>query len=204
MAGAGELRAVIDGTDPGWLDGVDPALLPAARNSALGRRLMARTLAGGTAATLLAPSPKPALDRVLKRWPQVKLRSLVRNLGVLAFAPVIRAEVGREPVRRLKQALDKRYLLALDRQVWDGEVPRERQAQLQSVMQDALARTDTTPALLALFNQHGCAELHAWAQLRDPALTEWLALLHPPGHPRPAAHLPPAAVQQLYAVHAGN
>src|SRR5690606_24007255 len=77
MASAGELRAVIDGTDPGWLDGVDPALLPAARNSALGRRLMARTLAGGTAATLLAPSPKPALDRVLKRWPQVKLRSLV-------------------------------------------------------------------------------------------------------------------------------
>lgn len=204
MEATRELRAIIEGTDPSWLEEFDPALLPAARDSALGRRLIARILAGGAAATLLAPSPKPALDRVIKRWPQQKLQSLVRNLGVLAFAPAIRAEVGREPVRRLKQALDKRYLLALDRQVWDGEVSRELQAQLQSAMHEALAQTDASPALLALFNQHGCVELHAWAQLRDPALTEWLALLHPRNHPRPTTHLPPTAVQQLYAVHAGN
>lgn len=198
------LQTVIEGADASWLDDFDPALLPDARTSPLGRRLLARTLAAGAASTLLAPSPKPALDRVVARWSPEKLRSLVRNIGVLAFAPAIRSEVGREPVRRLKLALDRRYLLALDRNVWDGEVPREVQLRLQQAMQAALDGTDPTPGLLALFERHGCAELRAWAQARDPAFTEWLALLHPRDQTRPPTHLPPSAVQQLYSVHAGN
>ena len=47
-------------------------------------------------------------------------RQLSRDLGALAFAPAIRAEVRREPVRQLKRALGNSYLLALDKQVWDG------------------------------------------------------------------------------------
>lgn len=153
---------------------------------------------------LLAPAPKPALDRVVARWSPEKLRSLVRNIGVLAFAPAIRSEVGREPVRRLKLALEKRYLLALDRNVWDGEVPRDVQLRLQQAIRAALDESDPTPALLSLFDRHGCAELRAWAHPRDPAFTEWLALLHPRDQTLPPTHLPPSAVQQLYSVHAGN
>lgn len=204
MAIAPGLLTVIEGTDASWLDDFDSSLLSPARESDLGRRLLARSLAAGAASTLLAPAPKPALQRVVGRWSPEKLQSLVRNLGVLAFAPAIRSEVGREPVRRLKLALDKRYLLALDRQVWDGEVPRDVHARLQAAMQTALREPDATAALLPLFNQHGCAELRAWAHQRDPAFTEWLALLHPRDHVLPPTHLPPSAVQQLYAVHAGN
>lgn len=198
------LHTVIEGTDASWLDEFDSRLLAAARCSPLGRRLLARTLARGAASTLLAPAPKPALDRVVARWSPEKLRSLVRNIGVLAFAPAIRSEVGREPVRRLKLALDKRYLLALDRNVWDGEVPRDVQVRLQQAMRTALEETDPTPGLLSLLDRHGCAELRAWAHPRDPAFTEWLALLHPREQALPPTHLPPSAVQQLYSVHAGN
>lgn len=198
------LRAVLAETDVSWLADFDPSLIAPARDSVLGRRLMARTLAEGAAATLLAPSPKPVLTRVLKQWPSEKLQSLVLNLGVLAFAPVIRAEVARETVRRLKHALDKRYLLALDRQVWDGEVPRELQQRLHAAMHTAIADAEGATALLALLSRQGRAELRDWANPRDSALIEWLALLHSRSDHTPTPHLPPSAVQRLYAIHAGN
>ncbi len=201
---SGGLLAVLADTDSSWLADFDAALLPRARESVLGRRLIARSLAGGSAATLLAPSPKPTLDRVLGQWPREKLQSLTLNLGVLAFAPVIRAEVGREAVRDLKHALDKRYLLALDRKIWDGEVPRELQLRLQSLMHQALGGKEASPTLVALLNRQGRTELHAWAHTRDPALIEWMGLLHPRDDQAPSAHLPAAAVQRLYAFHAGK
>ncbi|MEO6170886.1 MAG: hypothetical protein ABIO84_08125 [Lysobacter sp.] len=198
------LRAVLADTDGSWLADFDAALLAPARDSVLGRRLLARTLGAGGAATLLAPAPKPVLTRVLTQWPREKLQSLALNLGVLAFAPVIRAEVARETVRRLKHALDKRYLLALDRQVWDGEVPRELQQRLHRAMHTAMEEAEGAAALLALLGRQGRAELRRWANPRDPALIEWLALLHPRTDDTPVPHLPPAAVQRLYAIHAGN
>lgn len=202
MQQAGELRTLLAEVDPSWLDGLDPALFSRARESRLGRRMLARWLADGAGAALLAPAPQPALERVAKRWPRSKLESLLRNLGVLAFAPVIRAEVGREPVRRLKHALDKRYLLALDRKVWDGEVGHDTRTYLEASLASALDHPEPTPALLAMFARHGRAELRAWATPRDPLLAEWVALLHP-RDPDPRAHLPVAAVQQLYSIHAG-
>ena len=195
--GLGVLLAEID---PQWLDGIEPALLAAGRESHLGRQVMLRCLAQAPVTALFAPSPEPTLDRIAATWPRERLDSLLRNLGVLAFAPAIRAEIGREPVRRLKQALGKRYLLALDRQMWDGQVPPALLARLQARLSESLASPD--PAMLrAMFSRHGRAELRHWGATHEAALAEWVLLLHP-ADPEVRAHLPAGAVARLHAHHA--
>src|SRR5690554_5982680 len=121
------LQALLAEVDPSWYaragEPLDPRLLARARRSRLGRRLLARTLLdAGAAGALLAPRPGAPTPTTLTRWPRAKLARLVRDLGVLAYAPVIRAEVRREPVRRLKRALGGSYLLPLDPTVWDAKV----------------------------------------------------------------------------------
>ena len=197
--GLGTLLAEVD---PQWLDGVDPALAAAGRQSRLGRAVLLRCLAAPTGA-LLAPSPEPVLDRTARTWPRTRLEPFLRNLGVLSFAPAIRAEIGREPVRRLKETLGKRYLLALDRQMWDGQVPPALQARLQQRLAEAVAAPEPGPALLALFARQGRAELRHWAGTHDAALAEWTQLLHA-ADPEPRAHLPAGAVARLHAHHAAS
>lgn len=198
-AGTG-LGTLLAEVDPQWLEGLDPALMAAGRQSRLGRAVLLRCLAAPTGA-LLAPSPEPALDRTAMAWPRARLDPFLRNLGILAFAPAIRAEIGREPVRRLKEALGKRYLLALDRQMWDGQVPPVLQARLQQRLSDAVAAPDPRAALLGLCARQGRAELRHWAATHDAALAEWTQLLHATD-PEPRAHLPAGAVARLHAHHA--
>ncbi|MBB6600460.1 hypothetical protein [Luteimonas sp. MC1825] len=200
-------RALLADIDPGWLaDGdtlLDAELAARARDSALGRRMLAAWLADGPAAALFAPDPGRQPDLVRMRWPRQRLDALLRDIGVLAHAPAIRAETGREPVRRLKAALGNSYLLALDRTVWDGHVERARQAALASALAHALAAATTADGpqpLHALFDAQGRAELVAWARRRDPALADWCQLLHPPG-PAPVAWLPEKPVLRIYTHH---
>src|SRR5690606_32543403 len=98
------LRALLADVDPGWLDdaggALDADLAERARGSALGRRLLAGWLAAGPAAALLAPDPVRAPGGIRERWPRARLGALCRDLGILAHAPPIRAEIRREPVRR--------------------------------------------------------------------------------------------------------
>lgn len=201
------LRALLAEVDPGWLEDagapLDAELAARARDSELGRRLLASWLAEGPAASLLAPDPARAPVDLRTRWPRPRLDALCRDLGLLAHAPPIRAEVRREPVRRLKAALGHSYMLALDPTVWDGRLPPAR---LQLLADDfgaalaaTLARDDPAP-LYALFDRQGRAELEAWARRRDPALADWCALLHPPADERPA-HLPEKPVLRVYTHH---
>src|SRR5690554_5079176 len=124
------LRALLAEVDPGWLDdagvAMDPSLVEQARDSALGRRMLAGWLAAGPAISLLGPDPSRDPDAVRSRWRRTRVEALCRDLGILAHAPAIRAEVRREPVRRLKAALGNSYLLALDQSVWDGKLPPDR------------------------------------------------------------------------------
>ncbi|MGY1458058.1 MULTISPECIES: hypothetical protein [unclassified Luteimonas] len=201
------LRALLAEVDPGWLEDagapLDAALVARARDSALGRRLLASRLAEGPAASLLAPDPARAPGDIRKRWPRPRLDALCRDLGLLAHAPPIRAEVRREPVRRLKTALGHSYMLALDRTVWEGTLPPARLQALGADFSAALAATmaDDDPApLFALFDLQGRAELGAWARRRDPALADWCDLLHPPADERPV-HLPEKPVLRVYTHH---
>lgn len=199
--------ALLAEIEPGWhADGdamLDTALVARAADSALGRRMLAAWLAEGRASALLAPGPGRHPDATRMRWPRPRLAALVRDIGVLAHAPGIRAQTGRDPVRRLKAALGNSYLLALDRTVWDGQLERAQLAVVTSdfshALAEATARDDAQP-MHVLFDAQGRAELDAWARRRDPALADWCALVHPPG-PMRAAHLPEKPVLRVYTHH---
>ena len=60
--------------------------------------MLVRTLPATLTTTLLAPRPDGALAAAVVRWPRARLATLLRDVGALAYAPVIRAEVRREPV----------------------------------------------------------------------------------------------------------
>lgn len=207
------LQTVLAEVEPGWYaagdgDAPDPALLRRARGSALGERILARWLLQGHAAALLAPQPQRDIGAAAVRWPRAKLRPFLRDLGVLAMAPAIRAEIGRDAVRRLKQQLGNSYLLALDRTVWDARVPAETMLQLGAELAAALradaagdaADAGSGGALQAMLKRHGRAELSAWSPAHDAALGEWSMLLHPPEPALPTV-LPAAQVQMLHDHH---
>jgi len=206
------LQAVFAEIHPDWYrrsgeDGreaapFDDALLRQARDSVLGRRMLARWLLCDIGGELLAPRPDGATAAPVVRWPRARLAGLLRDLGALAFAPVIRAEVRREPVRQLRRALGNGYLLALDKQVWDGKVEPPVAARLRAslAVAGALPGDQDDAALHALLDHQGRGELLAWAAQTDPALAEWLRLQYPPETPA-EAHLPQPQVRFLHDHH---
>ena len=206
------LLAVIAEIHPDWYHragadehesaSISPELLQPARDSALGRRMLARWLMreAGVGGEVLAPRPDGAIAAAVLRWPRARLAALLRDVGVLAYAPAIRAEVRREPVRQLRRALGNSYLLALDKQVWDGGVQASTAAQLRGRLGAALSDGRDDAALHALFDHQGRSELHAWAAPRDPALAEWTVLQYPRESPA-EAHLPQQQLQFLHDHH---
>jgi len=205
------LQAVFAEIHPDWYHRADvdahesapisPTLLQQARDSALGRRMLARWLMRdvGIGAELLAPRPDGAIAAAVLRWPRARLAMLLRDIGALALAPAIRAEVRREPVRQLRRALGNSYLLALDKQVWDGKVPVSTAATLRTGLGAALVGAQDA-ALHDLLDRQGRGELQAWATQRDPALAEWV-LLQYPRETAAEAHLPQQQVQFLHDHH---
>lgn len=198
------LQTLLAEVDPSWYDDLEPALLSQARESPLGRRLLARWLAAGAASTLLAPAPGAGPLDVVARWPRAGVAALTRDLGALAYAPAIRAEVRREPVRRLKQALGNSYLLALDNTVWNGRVDPAIARRLAAELDRALAADaagEDDSALYALLDRQGRAELNEWADGHERALSEWARLLQPSGAGLDPAHLPEKPFLRVYAHH---
>jgi hypothetical protein len=199
------LQALLADVHPCWWAGADgdepqPELLRLARDSRAGRRLLASWLPSECGA-LLAPAPEREVGAIALKWPRHELAPLLRDVGVLACAPAIRAEVRREPVRQLKALLGSSYLLALDRTIWDGQLEPAHAAVLQLELAEALAAGDARqPRLEALFERRGRGELRAWATRRDPALAAWVAVLHP-REPETPAHLPEKAILRVYTHH---
>lgn len=198
------LQTLLAEVDPSWHDALEPELLSRARDSRLGRRLLARWLAAGAASTLLAPAPGAGPLDTVARWPRAGVAALTRDLGTLAYAPAIRAEVRREPVRRLKQALGNSYLLALDNTVWNGRVDPTLAARLSAGLEQALAAdaaNENQAALYALLDRQGRAELNEWANSHERALAEWSRLLQPRDAGFDPAHLPEKPLLRVYAHH---
>lgn len=198
------LEAVLAEVHPRWHDAgdtpLDSALLDRARSSRLGRRLLAGALANGPGSRLLAPSPG-GYAGLVGRWSRPRLDALHLDLGVLAYAPAIRAEVGREAVKRLKAYLAGSYLLALDRSIWDARIAPSLQSTLAAGLRTALtASLDSPQPLFELLEHQGRSELQVWADQREPALADWARLLHPPTA-LPAAHLPEKPLLVVHAHH---
>lgn len=203
------LQALLSNVHGAWYErdgdaALDARLVEQARQSRLGQRLLARALPDDFMEGLLAPRPGGgAYGTTLPRWPRARALALVRDLGVLALAPVIRAEVRREPVRWLRSTLGNSYLLALDRTVWDGRVDRATQAHLfaewERLLSDPAFLTD--PGVLgAALDRQGRSELQAWASHRNRPLADWVRLLHDEGPLHPA-HLPEKAVLRVASHH---
>jgi hypothetical protein len=206
------LQAVLAEVDPAWYatadaGGIDASLLARARASALGERILSRwLLQDGHAQALLAPNPERDIARDAVRWPRAQLALLTRDLGVLAYAPAIRSEVGRDAVRRLKQALGNSYLLALDRTVWDGRVEPQAIAGMNEALRAAMSRDDASHGVLyTLLDAQGRAELRASDDPELGAIGEWALLLQPrQGGEAAATVLPSAQVRLLYEHHLGR
>jgi hypothetical protein len=203
------LQALLADVDAAWYadeagQALDPHLVERARTSALGQRLLVRALPPEFLDGLLAPRPGDRTHMATpRRWPRARVRALVRDLGVLAYAPLIRAEVRREPVRWLRTTLGNSYLLALDKAIWDGRLDQATRARLSSRWEALLAEPGflTDPALLGdLLDRQGRAELHAWASRRHRMLADWVRLLHDDS-PLCAAHLPEKAVLVVASHH---
>src|SRR5690606_16365976 len=109
----------------------------------------------------------------------------------------------REPVRQLRRALGNGYLLALDKQVWDGKVAPQVSARLRAALAGALPGDQDDATLHALLDRQGRGELLAWSAQTDPALAEWLRLQYPPEAPA-EAHLPQQQVRFLHDHHLGR
>lgn len=206
------LHALLGELHPDWHAGnadaaLDPQLAARARDSALGRRLLLRTLPAGFMDGLFAPTPGGGTCASMRqRWPRSRVQALVRDLGVLAHAPVIRAEVRREPVRQLRRTLGNSYLLALDPAVWDARVDRDVHARLSSHWEALLAETDflsDAAPLGELLERQGRGELFAWASRRNRPLADWMRLLHAQEAPAPA-HLPEKALLLVVSHHEGR
>jgi len=198
------LQAVLVEVDPSWYatrdETVDPALLRNAAGRPLGRRMLARWLSP-SAGPLLAPNADGEVGIAAARWPLARLGPLLRDIGILAYAPAIRAEVRREPLRRLKDAVGNGYLLALDQTVWDGKVDGGTSAGLTMSLAAALAGDQGRDVHLhALFEAQGRAELRVWAGKRDPGLAAWVAMTRPADVPA-AAHLPEKAMLRVFTHH---
>lgn len=206
------LQALLGDLHPDWLsghapDGLDRQLSGAAPASPLGRRMLLRSLPAEVMDGLFGPAPGAGIAVGMRyRWPRARLQALVRDLGVLAHAPLIRAEVRREPVRWLRRSLGNSYLLALDRSIWDGHMEREAHARLSSRWEALLAdpRFLSDPDLLGeVLDFQGRGELLAWAQRRNRPLADWARLLHAPEDAAPA-HLPERALLVVVSHHEGR
>ncbi|MGY1519243.1 hypothetical protein [Luteimonas sp. A482] len=206
------LQALLGELHPDWHAGsvqpaLDPQLAARARASALGRRLLLRALPPAFMDGLFAPAPGGGVHSgILQRWPRTRMQALVRDLGVLAHAPMIRAEVRREPVRWLRRTLGNSYLLALDPAVWDGRVDRDVHARLSSRWEALLADPGFLgdAALLGdVLDRQGRGELLAWALRRNRPLADWTRLLHADEPPAPA-HLPEKALLLVVSHHEGR
>lgn len=203
------LQALLGELHPGWLTGpdLDADMVARAATSRLGRRLLLRALPAGALDGLFAPAPGAGTALAIRqRWPRARLQPLVRDLGVLAYAPVIRGEVRREPVRWLRRNLGNSYLLALDRSVWDGRVDSAIHARLSAHWESLLADPEflSDPGVLdAALDRQGRGELLAWALRRNRPLACWLQLQHAPEDVAPA-HLPEKALLVVVSHHEGR
>ena len=201
------LQAALNEIEPSWYatgngDEIAGELIARARGSRLGRRMLAHWLAAGPAPALFSPHPAHPLGAIATRWPRELLTALTRDIGVLAYSPAIRAEVGRHAVKRLKQMLGNSYLLALDRTVWDGKVDAATMQRLGNGLSHALAADPESPEpVYALFERQGRAELRAWAARNDAVLSEWAVLVHPREADDAAPTLLPAAQVQMLCEH---
>lgn len=195
------LQPLLAEVDAAWFRDVDPRLAQKAKRSPLGQRMLSVWLMHDHAPTLFTPTPARNFGGIAEKWSRSRLAWLVRDLGILAYAPAVRGEVRRDPVRRLRNLLGNSYMLALDRSIWDGKVAPALEHRLSSTLGVVVASTaNRDDDIWELLELQGLQELRHWAVRHEPELAEWAKLMAPP-LPEGVAHLPPEPVRMLHDHH---
>lgn len=170
----------LDETDAAWFGAVAPILVDRARQSRLGRRMLARRLAANGAPLLFGTMPRSTPQAIAVStwagWPVEKLRAIALDLGAIALAPALRSLVRRETVLRIRRVLgESRYGLAL---ADGGERQAAVAARVRSTVTTALERDEDLDQLV---RKRGFGEFLAFARAVHPVCAERLLLCEPPG-----------------------
>lgn len=191
------LRSSLDGA-PAERFGATTALIEHARNSVLGRRMLALRLQDESPQLFRLPAAAndaawiPLHPAAL--FSGERLRGAALDLGALAFSPALRARVDRSEVLRLRSVLGAaRIAFALGNDPWRGALPDA----VRHCAVSGLARViHDADALLELVRQRGRIELYAHASALHAMLGERirLAFAPMPAGERRDAWLPPKAV----------
>jgi hypothetical protein len=201
-------RALLDGLYAGHFGELPAALLEPARTSVLGRRMLARPALRRVPA-LFAPDHErwqswDASESWL-RWPQSRLQSFTRTLGVLSLGPALRVIVERQAVLFVRNVLGqdawRQAQLAL---AWKGNPP-EAIRQMGSALLHRCGRD--AEALMTAIDERGRIEFVGHAERRHPELAMRLALAYaePPSRPcSSATWLPLSTVADLLAAEAAT
>lgn len=203
-----QARALLDGMHAAQFGALPEPLLIAARSSALGRRMLARTVSRRLPG-LFAPDQERwqswQTSEGWLQWPPSRLESFTRTLGAMALGPALRMIVERCTVLFVREVLGQdHWRQAQLATPWKGSPP-EAIRQMGAIV---LRRCGNDPgALSAAILERGQIEFIGHAERRHPELAARLALgyAHVPTTPcSKETWLPFNAVADLLATEAAT
>ena len=203
-----QAQALLDGLHATHFGELPPALLDPARQSVLGRRVLAR-MAMHRVPVLFAPDQErwQAWDssESWMRWTPSRLQAFTRTLGALSLGPALRVIVERQAVLFVRDVLGtdawRQAQLAL---AWKGNPP-EAIRQMGAALLHRCGRD--AQALLAAIDERGRIEFIGHAERRNAELATRLVLAYAQSPARPcskATWLPLSTVGDLLAAEAAT
>lgn len=197
---ASEAAERLAAVHPSWFGEIEAGLLRACLDSRLGRRLLVRQLAEDGFGLVWYEEHGEGTPNGLVLRP-ARVRRLLFELGVHAYALPIREIVDSAPARRLRRVLGPFYASALEPVRDRARLPPAQLGELRIRLGTALSESDE--AVTTLLIRQGQRELHLQAQDEHPALAEWVRLVCPRSErpPAPVTVLPSALVARVRARH---
>jgi len=196
------LRSTLDGAHAERFGDAPPLLVERARASRLGRRMLVRRLERESPLLFALDAANDCEWIPRHPWALFsgeRLRGAAFDLGALAFAPALRAKVGRDEVLTLREAIGAaRLSFVLSSDPWQRAVPEA----VRHCAVTGLARVlDDAAALADLVRHRGRIELYAYSASLNPMLGERvkLAFAPLPAGERSDVWLPPDAVARYLA-----
>ncbi|WP_426702938.1 hypothetical protein ACPPVV_08070 [Rhodanobacter sp. Col0626] len=172
-----QARALLDGLHATQFGSLPESLLASARSSALGRRMLARTMSRRLP-DLFAPDQERwqswQNSEGWLQWPQSRLESFTRTLGAMALGPALRMIVERSTVLFVRDVLGQdHWRQAQLAAPWKGAPPETIRLMGATVLRRC--GNDAEALTTAIF-ERGQIEFIGHAERRHPELATRLAL----------------------------
>jgi hypothetical protein len=172
-----QARALLDNLHAAQFGAMPEPLLAMARNSVLGRRMLARTVSRRVPG-LFAPDQERwqswETSEGWLQWPQARLASFTRTLGAMALGPALRMIVERGTVLFVREVLGQdQWRQAQLAAPWKGSPPETIRLMGATVLRRC--GTDAEALTTAVF-ERGQIEFIGHAERRQPELAARLSL----------------------------